>query len=389
MKGAGRMKNETTLKQALRSLKKKDLVNLGKNHGIDAPYKLKKEDLVMVLKELLPKKYTEELYYFLPNELMLYSDEFIRVFHTLDHTRLRASLQKAMDDGFITGSLSDSNKDFSPEDVIKLFEVMVKMALGKDIVRLRYLINMGYAFLTPKDNYSTVKLPSELKEVLFRTMKERGDELLDYQSLQSYILSLTNLYGVCSYHQLHKMHKTKKGSSLTLKKARDYVLKFSEKRPFCVATDNYLYSSNLNHEEFKTIVRSTLNRDYYNPTKEELPTYKYRFFGPEAIKIYDELKELFLNHSKTVDPLNEELVSYSEALESKDNDILAAYEKVLNGVMFYAKMGFGLYDFVNILDREFFKFNSLAEMNRAYSLYLDLQKHTRKWPLKGALYSEL
>src|SRR6056297_3199264 len=114
MKGAGRMKNETTLKQALRSLKKKDLVNLGKNHGIDAPYKLKKEDLVMVLKELLPKKYTEELYYFFPNELMLYSDEFIRVFHTLDHTRLRASLQKAMDDGFITGSLSDSNKDFSP-----------------------------------------------------------------------------------------------------------------------------------------------------------------------------------------------------------------------------------------------------------------------------------
>src|SRR6056297_759222 len=111
------------------------------------------------------------------------------VFHSLDHTRLRASLQKAMDDGFITGSLSDSNKDFSPEDVIKLFEVMVKMVLGKDIVRLRYLINMGYAFLTPKDNYSTVKLPSELKEVLFRTMKERGDELLDYQSLQSYILS--------------------------------------------------------------------------------------------------------------------------------------------------------------------------------------------------------
>ena len=383
------MYETTTLKQGLRNLKKKDLVTLGKNHGIDAPYKMKKEDLVMVFNDLIPERFIEEIFYFSPNELMVYSDDFSKMFGDLDQTQVRESLQKVKDDILIPNLPGKSNEDVSMEEVYQTFDLIKKMIMNEDVDNLNYLINMGYALLSRKDKNSTFKIPSELKEVFLTIMEKRGNELLDYQSLQMHIVSLLNLYGVCSYHQLHKMHKKRTGSPLTLEKVIMYVVKLSEQRPLCQTTLDYFYNDALHHEEFKTIIDSDLNRDYYIPTEEELTAYSYAFFRPKAAKNYQELKEIILNHSKTLGPINEDLVSYSEALKWKDGPILKAYEKVLDAVLFYGKMGYGLYDFISILDQEYFKFNTLNQMNRAYSLYLEFQENTRKWPLKGALYSEL
>ena len=383
------MFDTTTLKQGLRSLKKGDLAILGENHGIASPYKMKKEDLIIALNDLLPKKFAEELIYFSSNELMLYSDGFRQMFAGLDHDLLKQSLDKMKDDKLIPDVLGDMNNNVSLEEVFQTFDLMKKMVVEDDIDSLNYLINMGYAFPFTKDFYTTLKLPLELKEVFKNSLEERGDEIFDYQSLQLYIFSLTNLYGVCSYHQLHKVFKKLTGSSLSLKKVRAYALKFSEKSDLCEATDNYLYNNVLKEEEFELIVDSDLNRDYYFPTEGELSAYGYGFFGPQAIKIYQELKETILNHSKIEDLLNEEYVSYADALEWEDDRVEEAYDGILDEVMFYAKMGYGLFDLIKLLDNQLCKFDSLKDMNHAFSLYRQLQETARKWTLKGALFSEL
>ena len=383
------MFDTTTLKQGLRSLKKGDLAILGENHGIASPYKMKKEDLIIALNDLLPKKFAEELIYFSSNELMLYSDGFRQMFAGLDHDLLKQSIDKMKDDKLIPDVLGDMNNNVSLEEVFQTFDLMKKMVVEDDIDSLNYLINMGYAFPFTKDFYTTLKLPLELKEVFKNSLEERGDEIFDYQSLQLYIFSLTNLYGVCSYHQLHKVYKKLTGSPLSLKKVRDYVLKFSEKSDLCEATDNYLYNNVLKEEEFELIVDSDLDRDYYFPTEAELSAYGYGFFGPQAIKIYQELKETILNHSKIEDLLNEEYVSYADALEWEDDIVEEAYDGILDEVMFYAKMGYGLYDLIKLLDNQLCKFDSLKDMNHAFSLYRQLQETARKWTLKGALFSEL
>ncbi|MFP4461980.1 MAG: hypothetical protein ACLFQE_07255 [Thermotogota bacterium] len=383
------MYDTTTLKQGLRKLKKGDLAVLGKNHGIASAYQMKKEDLIIALNDLLPKKFAEDIIYFSSNEMMLYSDGFRQMFEGLDHDLLKQSLDKMKDDNLIPDVFGDKNENISVEEVFKTFDLMKKMVVDDDINNLNYLINMGYAFPVTKDYYTTVKLPSELKEVFKNTMEKRGDEIFDYQSLQLYIFSLSNLYGVCSYHQLHKVYKKLTGSSMTLKKVRDYVLKFSEKDALCAATDNYLYNTVLKEEEYELIVDSDLNRDYYFPTEAELSAYGYGFFRPQAIKIYEELKETILNHSKIEDFFDEEFVSYADALELEDEDILDSFEFIFDEIMFSAKMGYGLYDLIKVLDNEACKFDSLKDMNHAYSLYLQLQETARKWPLKGALFSEL
>ena len=383
------MFDTTTLKQGLRSLKKGDLAILGENHGIASPYKMKKEDLIIALNDLLPKKFAEELIYFSSNELMLYSDGFRQMFAGYDHDLLKQSLDKMKDDKLIPDVLGDMNNNVSLEEVFQTFDLMKKMVVEDDIDSLNYLINMGYAFPFTKDFYTTLKLPLELKEVFKNSLEERGDEIFDYQSLQLYIFSLTNLYGVCSYHQLHKVFKKLTGSSLSLKKVRAYALKFSEKSDLCEATDNYLYNNVLKEEEFELIVDSDLKRDYYFPTEGELSAYGYGFFGPQAIKIYQELKETILNHSKIEDLLNEEFLSYADALEWEDDIVEEAYDGILDEVMFYAKMGYGLFDLIKLLDNQLCKFDSLKDMNHAFSLYRQLQETARKWTLKGALFSEL
>ena len=383
------MYKTTTLKQGLRKLKKRELVILGENHGIDAPSKLKKEELIMALNDLLPKKFAEEIMYFSPNELMLYSDSFRQMFDGFDQNQLKESLEYMKDDGLFPDLLGDMDNNDSMEMMFQAFDLMKNMVMEDNIDSLNFLINMGYAFPSTKDFYTTVKLPVELKEVFKNTLKERGEEVFDYQTLQLYIFSLTNLYGVCSYHQLHKVYKKITGSPLTLKKVRDYVLKFSEKISLCEAADNYFYNNVLDEEEFELIVDSDLNRDYYFPTEEELSAYGYSFFRPKALKIYNELKEIVLEHSKIEDIDNEEFISYKEALDWDYDMEVAAYDRILDEVMFSAKMGYGLYGFIKILDNELCKFDSLKDMNRAFSLYHKLQETTRKWPLKGALYSEL
>jgi len=389
MKGEEAMYDTMTLNQGLRRLKKRDLVIIGQNQGIDAPSTLKKEDLIMALNDLLPKKFAEEIIYFLPNELMVYSDGFRKMFDGLDHKQLEESLNKMQDDNLIPDLFGDMDEHSSMEDIFQSFDLMKDMVLDDESDSLNYLVNNGYAFLSEKDNTSTVKLPLELKDVFAKTMEERGDEVFDYQSLQVYIFSLTNLYGVCSYHQLHKVFKKLTGSPLTLKKVKDYVLAYSGKSRLYEVTDNYFYTNVLEYEEFETIVDSDLQRDYYFPTEEELSAYGYGFFGQKAIEIYNELRKGILTHSKIEDIVNEELVSYAEAMELEDGGILEAYETIFDEVMFYAKMGYGLYDFIKTLNRVFIKFDTLNDMNRAFSLYNELQEITRKWPLKGALYSEL
>lgn len=389
MKGEDEMYDTTTLKQGLRKLKKRDLAILGENHGLASAYNMKKEDLITALNDLLPKSFAEDIIYFTSNEMMLYSDGFRQMFEGLDHNLLLQSLDKMKDDNLIPDFFGDKNDNISVEEVFQTFDLMKKMVADDDINHLNYLINMGYAFPVTKDYYTTVKLPSELKEVFKITMEERGDEIFDYQSLQLYIISLTNLYGVCSYHQLHKVHKKLTGSSLTLKKVRDYVLKFSEKDLLCKATENYLYNTVLKEEEYEMIVDSDLNRAYYFPTEAELSAYGYGFFRPQAMKIFEELKETILNHSKIEDFVEEEFVSYADALGSEDEDTLDSFDFILDEIMFSAKMGYGLYDLIKVLDDEVCKFDSLKDMNHAYSLYLQLQESARKWPLKGALLSEL
>src|SRR6056297_1340587 len=122
MKGEDEMYDKTTLKQGLRKLKKRDLAILGQNHGIASVYKMKKEDLISALNDLLPKRFAEDIICFSSNELMLYSDGFRQMLEGLDHDQLKQSLDQMKDENLIPDVFGDMNDNFSEEDVFKIFD---------------------------------------------------------------------------------------------------------------------------------------------------------------------------------------------------------------------------------------------------------------------------
>ena len=383
------MKKTTTLKQGLKSLLKDDLLVIAENQRIKFPSNMKKNDMINVLSEILPTNFGEDLIYFSPNELMIYSGGFKEIFKGIDFDTIRDAVQNEQEQFDIPDMIDATGKNISLEEVFDSVDVLQKSLTEYDVDELNRLIAYGYLFASEKDNIPTFQVPSELQAVLTKKLETNKDELFDYQSLQTLLISLTNLYGVCSYHQLHKVFKHFNGSTLSLKKVRDYCLKYSENNYFIEAEDHYLYNSMLKPEDFEIIVDSDLKRDYYFPNEEDLKAYGYNVFSPQGLEIFKDLMEFILYHSKTEDILNDECLSYEEALKMGNNEVVKIYDDILDEILFCAKMGYGLYDFIKILNKSFFKFDSLPSMNAAYSTYLELLENTRKWPLKGFLYSEL
>jgi hypothetical protein len=212
--------------------------------------------------------------------------------------------------------------------------------------------------------------------------------MVDYQTLQMYVAALTNLYGVCTYNQLHKVFKKYTGSKLSLKKVKDYITEFSNYSDVFATTSNYFFSSSLKAETYMMIVNSDLKRRYYMPTEDEINYYAFVPFGPEVELVVENIRKIILERTAVYDDLNDELITYEEAL-GHDEDITLDYEDLMDDLVYSARLGIGLLPIMERFDLMQCRFDSLKDMNNFYKSYLELEKKTRKWTLKGALYSEL
>jgi hypothetical protein len=367
--------NAKTLKENLNVLTKKQLEIMANHHRIENPKKIKKADLIDILEELIQRHFSEDMFFFTDYQMILFTHSLRKDLIDFGEEK---GLEKAFDDIF-------PNKQTFEED----FEKLKTAIIENEPKKISDLVSFGYLFVKGEFFKDGFEQPTELTAIAIKTIAERGVELIGYQALQNYIVSLCNLYGVSSYKQLHKVFKKHSGSSMSLKQVKDYTLKLSERSDFFIADDNYFYTILLERDEYELIVESDLSRDYYFPTFDEITTYAELRFPESIQKLFLEMKDILLDKTIIDDMALDEGISFEEAIETENYEIVADFMELSEKLLAFSKMGNGVYAVAKELDYYECRFKNLKELNKFYKIYHELQNKTRKWLLKGHLYSEL
>jgi len=364
-RGGRLLEPSMTLKQCLKNYPKHILRTLGSFLGLDFPEKLKKVHLVKHLNKQILSNFREDFIFLTNDDLKTYTLEFAAKTKNSEIKTKNEGDDSALDDFY--DIMHEMNND-TPSEIID---------------NLSFLIKKGYII----DNIRSVPpviVPSDLREIVIqRTKNIQG---VDYHQLQDYIFIALNLYGYCTYQQLHDMLHHYTEAVIPLDIIRDYTMKFAEKRGAIRAQEDSFYDVILYAWELDKLIKSD-QKTYYFPTREELTIYSRKLFPPQAMALYDQLMAII--EQKTKNTLSTSSpISYQEAVEGNRDTALDAYSEIFEYIALGAKMGFDLNAFtVNRNDREIV-FNSPEDEEKANALYLELLKQTRKWPLKGFLYSE-
>lgn len=349
---------------------------------MDSPKKLKKAHLIKHLSQAIPSKFEEDLQYLTPEEMKVFTGEHASID---EHTSFKIGKEDSddeEDDFSIPDLLEDMEAGVPMDDFFDAMDKVQEEMFTNIPQWLSYLVNNGYAFLT-EDEEPSIQVPSEIFDIYTKQTKEKAD---DY-TIQQYLFAAANLYGVCSYHQLHNMYIELTESDMTIENIRSYVTRFIEKRQKLNANKDYFYHPLLKVEDLVSLINSDIET-YYMPTREEINTYSTQLFGSRAMEVYDELKDLLLTKTKIEETLTGMLIGYEDAEEEDAVDILYDYEEILDYLPYCLKMGKGLIHFKQKLDQLSIRFNGDDARDKASSLYLQALENTRKWSLKGALGSE-
>ena len=377
------MENNTTLKQCLETLSKEELIDLGKNQGLDSAKKLKQTHLIKHLTQLIPSKFKEDFKYLTPDEVKVFTGEHEQLTGNTSFKIGKEKSESEEDDFSIPDLLEDMEAGLPMDDFFDALDEAQEEMHSNTPEWLSYLLNHGYAFLT-EDEESPIQVPSEIYDIYKNQMKERPD----YQNLQLYLFASANLYGVCSYNQLHKLYTHHTGSAHSLSSIHDYVITFAKKRQKLNANEDYFYHQILKVEDLVPLINSDIE-SYYFPTQDDINTYSTQLFGQEANELYDEIKELLLTKTKIEETLTGMLIGYEDAVEEDAIDILYDYEEILEYLPYCLKMGKNLNHFNQKLEQLSVGFTSANDKQKAQSMYVNLLELTRKWTLKGALKCEL
>lgn|GEM_PF-881748 len=364
-----------TLKDGLKGSLKKDLIIIARNHQLENPHKLKKDELAKRLEPIIQRDFLAEIFFFSLEQTILFYPTSKDIQSDVDNDDSMTEEQKS--------SLSKITQ--SIENILSNPKEMMQ----RNPDEIAYLSSKGYIFIEEKGINELIQVPEELKEILLLMLLEKGRIFFDFQKLQDYIIALAKLYGVCSYKQLHQVFKKHTGSNLTLQNIKDYTMALSERDDEFEAEENYFYLSLLDEDEASLIFEYNLKKPYYFPTEKEIMGYVVDIFCPEARRTFNNLSEILLK--KTCISKNFSVVSidYSEAIEQQDEEILDSYDEMFGDILFAARMGKGLYQVLQILDFSDCKFKQLSDTDKFYTAYLELLEKSRKWPLKGNLYSDL
>ncbi len=381
--GDDHVDNKMTLKQFLETLSKDDLVDLAKNQGLDSPKKLKKNQLVKHLTERIPSKFVEDCQFLTPDEMKVFTGEYEEI-DVNNSFKIGKEENEYEDDDFsIPDLLEDMEAGMPMDDFFDALDEVQEEMASNTPEWLSYLINHGYAFLT-EDEEAPIQIPSEIYDIYIKKTKEKLVQELDYQTLQKVLFASINLYGVCSYEQLHKLYTEYIDSETPLESIRNYVTRFIEKRKKLNANKDYFYHPLLQVEDLVPLINSDIET-YHLPTREEINTYSTQLFGQQAMEPHNELKDLLLTKTKIEETLTGMLIGYEDAIDEDGLDILYDYEEIEDYLPYCLKMGKDPNHFSKKLDQLSIRFTSANDKKKAYHLYLQALENTRKWPLKGAL----
>lgn len=360
------------LKDALKDSLKDNLIIIAQNHDLQNPNKLKKDELVRRLEQKIQEHFLEELIYLTSEQMLLFCRTSRDTVFDFVHNDSMTEEQK---DKLSNLRLSIENLISNPEEL-----------LNTNPPEMAYLASKGYIFIEEKEFGEVIQVPEELKDLYMKSVQEKGLTLLNYQNLQHYITALTNLYGVCSYHQLHQVFKKYNGSHLSFKNLKDYTLAFSDRSNAFIAEENYFYFTQLDEDEAALFFEYDLKMPYYFPTKRDIAVYAVDLFCLEARQVFNRLSDILLKKTCISKGFSVVSVDYSEAIAQQDEEILDSYDEMLADILFASRMGKGLYEVLSILDFSDCKFKQVSATDEFYATYLELLEKTRKWPLKGNLY---
>ena len=362
------LKNTKPLKTLLNSQLKGQLKLIAEEHNIDLPKKIKKAELVEILSDFIPKQFYDDVIFFTGNELFIYAEKIRDIIRDLDSEK-KPGL-----------NLKDLNINMDNEELDK-----TKAALVADPWSLSFLTASGYGFRMNKGSDNFYEVPEELVHLYFKKIEALGSEFNHYQLLQIYILAMVNLYGVCTYKQLYDLFKRNNRFNFSFEKVRDYIEQLSDKRAMVEATEDDFYNIFLKPSQYDMLVEYNQYRKYYSPDKDEILFYADGLLGPEAEPIFKELAELLFFKTTVRNPFDAQ-----EELAVGDGEwVDEVYEAILNQIKVASKIGDGVASLLEILYIPDCTFDSLNDQDRFFKLYLELVDKTRKWALKGALYSDL
>jgi len=363
-----------SLEDGLNGALKNDLVIIARNHELKNPHKIKKDELIQQLLPIIQRDFLAEIFFFSVEQMILFYPTSKDIQSDVDNDD-SMTVEKKRNFSKITQFID--NILSNPKEMMQ-----------RHPDEIAYLSSKGYVFIEKKGIDELIQVPEELKEILLLMLMENGRVFFDFQKLQDYIIALVRLYGVCSYSQLHQVFRKHTGSNLTLKNIKDYTMSLSERDDEFEAEENYFYLMLLDDEESSLIFDYDLKKPYYFPTEKEILNYSVDIFCPEAKRVFNRLSEIFLKKTCISRHFSVVSIDFSEAIEQQNEEIMDDYDQMLGDILFASKTGKGLFEVLQILDFSDCKFKQISDLDEFYATYLELLEKTRKWPLKGNLYSD-
>ncbi|NCB02668.1 MAG: hypothetical protein EOM67_10945 [Spirochaetia bacterium] len=309
-----------SLEECLLNSTKDVLLEMSKEHGLTIPSSLKKKEVAVRLKDHIIKRFHSMLEY-----------------------------------------LPTSNLNFLHRFVDEKTSILD--TTGVQLMDISHTTHLGFLFLFYHKNKVVIVIPKELSPFL-GVLKDKTifEKAHLHERIDSYAVSLSNLYGVLDIDQAAIVWNKYEKETLTPMMIGDELSHLNATQIFWWYENEYIISTYFDtSDEVEEFLQSVKEVSYYMPSFEELRQFfstPYDKSSPAAHAMIDFLRTFPLDEQTEVQYLMQQI---SDA----------------------CVVGEELPDVIELLNEYGLSFHATDEVTRFTQLYDDLEETSRIWKLKG------
>ena len=244
-------------------------------------------------------------------------------------------------------------------------------------------VRMGLLFSMDEKDQMVTWMPDDIGKLIHDVLdnfaeikKKHQSQIRVWEQIDEALIASIHLYGAASLSRVMELLEILYPEpNLTNEQIIEFSGFVSKIIPFLVIKNNYYFidkyvvgSHQLADEEevvgLYNYVTSKMDRDYYEPTKEDVQYFAKHSFDRRT-PVYKKLKQLISKYTKHVD-------------------------QVMDLIEYNIKMDFNLSDLMKeVADFELLQFNNEEQIGEFADLYTQLNNNTRLWENAGYTPSEL
>ena len=309
-----------TLEECLLTFTKDVLLQMTKEHGLTLSSSLKKKEIALRLKDHIILRFRSMLEY-LPTSNLRFLNRFVE------------------------------EKTF----ILELKDVQ--------LMEISHITHLGFTFLYYFNNKVFILVPIELQEYITTLIDEETfKKAYLHERLDSYAVSLSNLYGVLDIDQAAIVWNKYEEETLTPMMIGDELTHLNGTQIFWWYDDENIISTYFDTtDEVEEFLLDVKDVSYYTPT-------------------FDELRQFFSTPYDKSSPAAQSMIDF---LRTFPLDEQTEIQYLMQQISDACVVGEDFQDVIELLNEYGLSFHAIDEVTRFTELYDDLEETSRVWRLKG------